>query len=116
MAPCCEPAELAEHQPVTILLISINDLRAFESWSACRNVRVERGSDGARVLTLMELARRYREEQSKIASLRKAGQRTRHVETMYQLDLALDRRTSEIPMREIPWGRFESVLKALNLE
>ena len=26
MAPCCEPAELAEHQPITILLIAVADL------------------------------------------------------------------------------------------
>lgn len=116
MAPCCEPAGLAEHQPVTILLISVDDLRLFESWSACRDVKVERGGDGARILTLMELSRRHREEQIKIAELRKTGQRTRYVETMYLLDLALDRRTAEVPLREVPWGRFESVLKELNLE
>jgi hypothetical protein len=116
MAPCCEPAGLAEHQPITILLISVKDLGLFESWSACRSIKVERGNDGARVLTLMEMARRHREEQSRIAELRKSGQRTRYVETMYVLDLALDRRTAPVPLRDVPWGRFEGVLKELNLE
>jgi hypothetical protein len=37
-------------------------------------------------------------------------------ETMYILDLALDRRTADIPLRVVPWGRFEAVLKELNLE
>src|SRR6478672_9150269 len=26
MAPCCEPAELAEHQPITIIVIAVKDL------------------------------------------------------------------------------------------
>jgi hypothetical protein len=116
MAPCCEPAGLAEHQPIAILLIAVADLVLFESWPECRNVQVEHGSDGARVLTLMELARRFRSEQEKIDGLRNAGQRTRYVETMYVLDLALDRRTAVFPVKEVPWGRFEDVLKQMNLE
>jgi hypothetical protein len=116
MAPCCEPAALAEHQPITVILICKSDLALFESWPNCRDVRVEHGSDGARVLTLMEMARRFRSEQEKIAALRKAGQRTTHVETMYVLDLALDRRTATIPVKPVPWGRFERVLKEMNLE
>src|SRR5262245_19738844 len=67
MAPCCEPAGLAEHQPITILLISVADLSLFESWAAGRDVQVEHGSDGARILTLMELARRFRSEQEQLA-------------------------------------------------
>jgi hypothetical protein len=98
------------------LLISVADLALFETWSACRDVRVEHGTDGARVLTLMELAKRFQMEQQRIAAMRKAGERTRYVETMYILDLALDRRTANVPLREIPWGRFEDVLKQMNLE
>jgi hypothetical protein len=116
MAPCCEPAEMVEHQPIIILLIAINDLALFEEWPNCRGIQVEHGSDGGRVLTLMELARRYRQEQKEITSLREAGMRTRHHETMYILDLALDRRTAPIPAKPIPWGRFEMVLRELNLE
>jgi hypothetical protein len=116
MAPCCEPAGLAAHQPITILLIAVADLALFETWPACRNVRVEHGSDGARVLTLMELARRFRSEQEKIGGLRRAGQRTTYVETMYVLDLALDKRSAVVPVKDVPWGRFEDVLKPMNLE
>jgi hypothetical protein len=116
MAPCCEPAGLATHQPITILLIAVADLALFESWPACRAVRVEHGSDGARVLTLRELANRFRAEQEKITGLRRAGQRTRYVETMYVLDLALDRRAAAVPLKEVPWGRYEDVLKSMNLE
>lgn len=116
MAPCCEPAGLAEHQPVTILLIALKHLTQFESWPACREVQVEHGTDGARILTLMELARRFRSEQEKIAAMRKAGQRTRYVETMYVLDLALDKRSANVPVKKVLWGRFEGVLKQMNLE
>jgi hypothetical protein len=35
---------------------------------------------------------------------------------MYVLDLALDRRTSPIPTKPVPWGRFEEVLKGMGLE
>jgi hypothetical protein len=116
MAPCCEPAALAQHQPITILLVAVSDLGLFEAWPSCRNVRVEHGSDGARVLTLMLLAQRYRAEQEKLAKLRAAGQRTQHVETMYVLDLSLDKRCAEVATRDIPWGRFEQVLRQWNLE
>jgi hypothetical protein len=116
MAPCCEPAGMAEYQPITILLIAVADLARFEAWPACRNMQVERGSEGARILTLMDLAKRFRAEQAKIASLRQAGKRTRYVETMYVLDLALDKRAAVIPVKDVPWGRFEEVLKQMNLE
>jgi hypothetical protein len=116
MAPCCEPAGLVQHQPIVVLLIAVADLALFESWPACKGVQVEHGSDGARVLTLMELARRFREEQEKMAELRQAGERTTYVETMYILDLALDKRSAPIPLKSVPWGRFESVLKQKNLE
>jgi hypothetical protein len=116
MAPCCEPAGLVVHQPITILLVRMDDLALFEDWTACRGAEVEHGADGARILTLMELSKRFREEQAKLAELRKAGQRTRYMETMYVLDLALDGRSAPIDTKPVPWGRFENVLKEMNLE
>jgi hypothetical protein len=116
MAPCCEPAALAQHQPITVIVIARSDLELLHDWTTCRNICVEHGSDGARLLTLMEMARRFKTEQEHMANLRAAGQRTTWVETMYVLDLALDRRTAEVPTKPIPWGRFENVLKELNLE
>jgi hypothetical protein len=116
MAPCCEPAGLAQHQPITIILIPVKDLKYFESWPLSRDLKVEFGSEGARVLTLMELAKRFRAEQEQLARLRQAGQRTRYVETMYTLDLSLDKRTAGIPIKDIPWSRFAGVLNQLNLE
>lgn len=116
MAPCCEPQELAHHQPITVILIAVEDLALFESWPDSKNIRVEHGGDGARVLTLMELAQRFRAERNRITELRQAGKRTKYMETMYLLDLALDRRTAPIPTKPVPWGRYEGVLKLMNLE
>jgi hypothetical protein len=116
MAPCCEPAGLAQHQPITILLIGVADLALFEHWPACKEIEVEHGSEGSRILTLMDLARRFKQEQALMADLRKAGKRTRYVETMYILDLTIDTRAAVIPVKKVPWGRFEDVLKELNLE
>jgi hypothetical protein len=116
MAPCCEPKELAQHQPIAVLLIAVKDLQLFENWPACRQIQVEHGSDGARILTLMSLARRFKAEQATLANLRAAGKRTLFVETMYMLDLALDRRAVPLDTKDVPWGRYENVLKQLNLE
>jgi hypothetical protein len=116
MAPCCEPAGMAVHQPISILLIPVADLTLFENWTDCRNVQVEHGTTGMRLLTLMELARRFRTEQERLAKLRREGKRTLYEETIYVLDLALDQRTGPIPLKDVPWSRFENVLKHLNLE
>jgi hypothetical protein len=116
MAPCCEPAGMAVHQPITILLIPVASLALFENWADCRNVQVEHGTTGMRILTLMELARRFRQEQERLAVLRRDGKRTLYEETIYILDLALDQRTAAVPLKDVPWGRFEDVLKQLNLE
>jgi hypothetical protein len=116
MAPCCEPQELAQFQPITIILIAASDLLLFDSWPHCRDMQVEHGSDGARILTLIAMARRFREEQGRLEQLRKAGKRTTYVETMYILDLPLDKRSAPIPTKEVPWGRYEAVLKQMNLE
>jgi hypothetical protein len=116
MAPCCEPRDLTDHQPIVLILIAASDLPLFAEWSDCREIQVEHGSDGARILTLMELARRHREEQAYIVQFRREGKRTQYLETVYTLDLALDRRTSPIPVKPVPWERFESVLKAMRLQ
>ncbi|HXY34859.1 MAG TPA: hypothetical protein VEI07_11570 [Planctomycetaceae bacterium] len=116
MAPCCEPAGMAVHQPISILLIPVSSLALFENWADCRNVQVEHGTTGMRILTLMELARRFRVEQERLAKLRREGKRTLYEETIYVLDLALDQRAGAVPLKSVPWGRFENILKLLDLE
>jgi hypothetical protein len=118
MAPCCEPKELAHFQPITILLIAVKDLALFESWPDCRNVQVEHGGDGARILTLMNMAQRHRAEQEKLAHLREEGRRTKFVETMYVLDLCVDKRTAPLPLsvwrKKRPPGTRERCMSARN--
>lgn len=116
MTACCEPVELCHHQPITILLTRKEDLAMFEDWTQVRSIHVEHGSDGARILSLMEMAKRFRVEQEKIAALRAAGKRTAFVETMYVLDLALDNRCANLPVKPVPWSRYTNVLKALDVE
>lgn len=116
MAPCCEPAELAEHQPITVILIPERDLKLFESWPLSRDVQVEHGSDGSRILTLMDMAQRYKRQHESIIEARQSGHRTRYMESMYLLDLPLDPRTAPVPTKPVPWGRYEDILQKMNLE
>ncbi len=115
MTACCEPAALSHHQPITIMLVRTQDLSQFEDWSKARQIHVEHGSDGPRILSLMEMAKRFREEQANIQKLRAAGKRTAFAETMYVLDLSLDPRCAELPIKPVPWDRYADVLKDLNL-
>jgi hypothetical protein len=62
------------------------------------------------------LSKRFREEQAKLVELRKTGQRTRYMETIYLLDLALDIRSAPIETKPVPWERFQSSLKEMNVE
>ena len=64
----------------------------------------------------MEMARRFKQEQEELARLRHDGKRTKHVESMYVLDLALATRAAPLPTKKVPWGRFEDVLKHMGLE
>jgi hypothetical protein len=116
MAPCCEPAELTVHQPIIVLLIRVSDLALFRRWEDAKEVRGEHGADGCRVLTLMELAKRYDAELGEMARRKAAGERTRHAETMYLLDLSLDQRAAPIPLKPIPWTRYAAVLGEMGLE
>jgi hypothetical protein len=88
----------------------------FEDWWTCRDVKVEHNSDGSRVLTLMEMARRFRTEQNELTRLRAEGKRTQYVETMYILDLALDKQSADIPVKPVPWSRYEELLKEMDLQ
>lgn len=111
MTACCEPASLSHHQPITILLLREGDLNLFADWKSAREILVEHGSDGARILSLRDMAHRFREEQQKIAEMRARNERTAFAETMYILDLALDREVAPLPARPVPWDRFASVIR-----
>ena len=44
LAPCCEPAD---YQPVTVLLVAVDDLARFASWPAVRGFRSNTGPTAA---------------------------------------------------------------------
>jgi hypothetical protein len=116
MAPCREPDRLAHHKPISVILIAVKDLELFLRWEAVSRIEVEHASDGIRIVTLMDLARRWKEEQSAIAEARAAGRSVRDMETMFVLDLALDARSAPLPTRRIPWQRFAVVLKERGMD
>ncbi len=115
MAPVCEPGLLSAHQANTIVLIRQEDLNRFLDWEWCKTIHVEHGSDGARVLTLWHMAREFEKQLAEVHRLRRAGQRTTYVETMYLLDLGLDMEEVNLPTKPIPWDRFAPVLHDLGL-
>jgi hypothetical protein len=115
MAPCRDPDRLSHHKSLGVILISQEDLELFLSWPKVQRLEVEHAADAVRLLTLMELARRWRDEQAALAQHRAAGKSTRHQETMFLMDLALDRRSAELPTRAVPWARYRETLATRNL-
>jgi hypothetical protein len=115
MAPVCEPGVLSKHQSSTVILIRHADLRRFLDWDFCRELHVEHGSDGARILTLWLMAREFERQMSEVNRLREAGKPSTFVETMYVLDLALDTEEVALPTKPVPWRRYAGTLKELGL-
>jgi hypothetical protein len=115
MAPVCEPGLLSAHQSTTIVLIRREDLLRFLDWDNCKRFEVEHGSDGARVLTLWQMAREFEKQVAEVNRLKEAGKPSTTVETMYLLDLGLDTDEVAIPTKPVPWERFAPVLKKVGL-
>lgn len=115
MVPVCETGLLSEHQSTTVILIRQEDLKYFRDWQTCRQIHVEHGNDGARVLTLWRVAHEFDRQMAEVKRLREEGKPTTYVETMYLLDLGLD--MQEVPLRTkaVPWQRFAGVLKEVGL-
>jgi len=115
MAPVCEPSLLSAHQSTTVILIRREDLRRFLDWDLCKQFQVEHGSDGARILTLCQMARDFEKQLAEVTRLKQAGKPSTTVETMYILDLALDTDEVSIATKPVPWERFTPVLHKLGL-
>lgn len=115
MAPCREPSTLAHHKPIGVILIAVKDLELFLRWEPVSGIEVEHAADGVRILTLMDLARRWQEEQVAMVQARAGGRSVRHMETMFVLDLALDTRSVPLPTRPVPWQRFAVALNERGL-
>jgi hypothetical protein len=115
MCPVCETSILSAHQSTTVVLVRESDLRRFLDWEWCRALRVEHGSDGARVLTLWHMAREFEKQKAELGRLREGGHRTTYVETMYLLDLGLDTEEAPVRTKSVPWDRFAPTLRQLGL-
>ncbi len=116
MAVVCEPASFGGHQSTTVLLIRRTDLARFRHWTTCRDVHVEHGGHGERILTLLSVAAEFERQSEAITKRQAEGRRPNYEETMYLLDLALDPKVVDLPSKEVPWSRFEASLKARGLE
>jgi len=115
MAPVCEPGQLSHFQSTTVVLARQSDLKRFLDWQFCKQIQVEHGSDGARVLTLWHMARELEKQLAEVHRLRAEGKTSRFVETMYLLDLGLDLEEHPLPTKPVPWQRFAPILKELDL-
>lgn len=115
MAVVCEPASFGGHQSSTVLLIRRDDLDRFRDWPSCRAVHVEHGGHGERILTLMAVAAEHDRQAEAVARRQAEGRAPNFEETMYLLDLALDRRVVDLPSKSVPWTRFVDGLKARGL-
>jgi hypothetical protein len=115
MVPCRDPHQLSHYKSLSVILISKKDLEMFLSWQTVERIQTERSTDAVRLLTLMELANRWQKEQKLISEHRVEGKSTRHLETMFLLDLGINRRSAGIPTRPVPWGRYLQELSARGL-
>jgi hypothetical protein len=117
MAPVYERGALylGGHFLSTVLLIRLEDLLRFRDWEDCSAIQVEHASHGERILTLMAMAAEYEQQATAVANRRASGRRSNYEETMYILDLGLDKQTADLPARAVPWDRFESTLKQLGV-
>jgi hypothetical protein len=118
MAPVYERGALyiGGHFLSTVLLIRREDLMQFRDWDDAAAIEVEHASHGERILTLMTMAAEFERQEADITNRRAAGRRANFEETMYILDLGLDTQSVDLPSKSVPWKRFESTLRNLDIE
>lgn len=127
MVPILETYRPLHYIAPTVLLIRKADLAIFKSFESCRDLLVHHGSDAAKILTLLEVSRKFDAQRERLARARKSGVSTQYLEEMWLLDLCLSTDVIEPtshevatgavkPFRPAPWERFSSTLKVLELE
>ena len=127
MVPILETFRPLHYIAPTVLLIRKADLAIFKSFESCRDLLVHHGSDAAKILTLMEVSRKFDAQRERLAQARASGASTQYLEEMWLLDLCLSTDVIEPtphevatgalkPFRHAPWDRFSATLKALELE
>ena len=127
MVPILETYRPLHYVAPTVLLIRKADLAIFKSFESCRDLLVHHGSDAAKILTLMEVSRKFDAQRERLAKARASGASTQYLEEMWLLDLCLSTDVIEPtphevatgtlkPFHNAPWGRFSKTLEALKLE
>lgn len=127
MAPILETYRPLQYVAPTVLLIRKADLEQFRSFETCRSLLVHHGSDAAKILTLMEVYRKFSAQQKVLATARSERRSTQYLEEMWVLDLCLSTEMVEPtskevdagelkPFRSPPWDRFVETLAALGLQ
>ncbi|MFN8391279.1 MAG: hypothetical protein U0136_13385 [Bdellovibrionota bacterium] len=112
-----EKGDLTGHKTTTAILVPIEDLKYFADWTNCREIFVEHGADGARVISLHIAAKKFLCEEALIAEKRAAGERTKGIEEFFILDLCLLKpHSNKIPTKRVPWSRYGEILTAIGLE
>lgn len=126
MVPILETYRPLHYVAPTVLLIRKADLAIFQSFESCRDLLVHHGSDAAKILTLMEVSRKYDAQRERLATARASGASTQYLEEMWLLDLCLSTDVIEPtphevatgalkPFRPAPWDRFSATLDTLKL-
>lgn len=126
MVPILETYRPLQYVAPTVLLVRKADLNIFRSFESCRDLLVHHGSDAAKILTLMEVCRKFDEQRERLAFARARSCSTQYLEEMWMLDLCLPTDVIEPtdhevitgalkPYRPAPWNRFTSTLDALEL-
>ena len=127
MVPILETYRPLHYVAPTVLLIRKADLAIFKSFESCRDLLVHHGSDAAKILTLMEVSRKFEAQRARLAAAMATGASTQYLEEMWLLDLCLSTDVIEPtphevktgalkPFRPAPWDRFSATLHALKLE
>ena len=127
MVPILETYKPLQYVAPTVLLVRKQDLPLFASFETCQDILVHHGSDTAKILTLMEVYRKFTIQQQTLAKARAEGKSTQYLEEMWVLDLCLSTEFEEPstedvlvgtlkPFRLPPWDRFAPTLKALGLK
>lgn len=126
MVPILETYRPLHYVAPTVLLIRKKDLALFESFQTCKDLLVHHGSDAAKILTLMEVSRKFANQERTLANARAEGRSTQYLEEMWLLDLCLSTAVIEPTEKEVaagtlkpyrlpPWDRFAPTLKVLGL-
>ncbi len=127
LVPVFETYTTLDISTPTVLLVRLDDLKYFGNFAKCRDLQVLYGSDGAKILTTMEIERKFRAQCERFVKARSEGRTTRHLEEMWVINLGLNTQVEDPlpelvesgvqrPWRNVPWERYAAELSALGYQ